>query len=96
MTEEGKSSSFLNRLKDATNTVATRAREEVEELQTKHEISQTYGELGRVTADLVESGAISHPELAARVEKIRALKAKLEAARAASAEPVQPAEPADG
>ena len=78
MEEEGKSS-FLNRLKDATSTVATRAREGVEELQTKHELSQAYGDLGRATADLVESGAVSHPDLAARVEKIRALKAQLEA-----------------
>ena len=83
-------SSFLNRLKDATNTIATRAREEVEELQTKHELSQAYGELGRMTADLIESGAVSHPELASHVEKIRALKAQLEAADA------EPAQPADG
>jgi hypothetical protein len=90
MAEQGKSS-FFDRLKDATSTVATRAREEVEELQTKHELSQAYGELGRVTAGLVESGAVSHPDLAAGVEKIRALKAKLEAA---AAEPTEPAEPA--
>ena len=87
MEEEGKSS-FLNRLKDATSTVATRAREGVEELQTKHELSQAYGDLGRATADLVESGAVSHPDLAERVEKIRALKAQLEAS------PSEPAGPA--
>ena len=78
MEGEGKSS-FMNRLKDATNTVASRAREGVEELQTKHELSQAYGELGRLTAGLVESGAVTHPELAAPVEKIKALKAQLEA-----------------
>jgi hypothetical protein len=90
MADEAKSSSFLDRLKDATSTVATRAREGVEELQTKHELSQTYSELGRVAAKLVESGAISHPELAAHVEKIRALKVQLEAEKA------EPAQPADG
>ena len=78
MEGEGKSS-FMNRLKDATNTVASRAREGVEELQTKHELSQAYGDLGRLTAGLVESGAVTHPELAAAVEKIKALKAQLEA-----------------
>jgi hypothetical protein len=88
METEGKSSSFLNRLKDATSTVATKAKEGVEELQTKHELSQAYGDLGRATADLVESGALSHPDLAERVEKIRALKAQLEAA---SSEPDEPA-----
>jgi hypothetical protein len=93
MADEGKSSSFFDRLKDATSTIATRAREEVDQLQTKHELSQTYGELGRVTATLVESGAISHPELEAHVEKIRTLKAQLEAAQQAEAE--EPAQPAD-
>ena len=86
MEEEGKSS-FLNRLKDATSTVATRAKEGVEELQTKHELSQAYGDLGRATADLVESGAVSHPELTAGVDKIRALKAQLEATQSEPAVP---------
>jgi hypothetical protein len=83
-------SKFMNRLKDATNTVATRAKEGVEELQTKHELSQAYSDLGRKTAELVESGAVSHPELAERVDKIRELKAQLEAKPEAEAEPVQP------
>ena len=38
-------------------TVATRAKEGVEELQTKHELSQAYSDLGRKTADLVDSQA---------------------------------------
>jgi hypothetical protein len=87
------SSSFLNRIKDATNVVATRAREGVEELQTKHELSQAYNDLGRKAADLVESGAISHPDLSERVEKIRALKKELEET---PAEPAEPAEPDAG
>ena len=87
------SPSFLNRLKDATNVVATRAREGVEELQTKHELSQAYNDLGRKAADLVESGAISHPELSERVEKIHALKKELEET---PAEPAEPAEPDAG
>ena len=88
-----KKSSFMDRLKDATATVATRAKEGVEELQTRHELSQAYNDLGRTTAELVESGAISHPDLSARVEKIRELKAQLEAAPAA--EESAPAEPTD-
>jgi hypothetical protein len=90
------SSSFLNRLKDATNVVATRAREGVEELQTKHELSQAYNDLGRKAADLVESGAVSHPELSERVEKIRALKKELEETPAEPAEPAEPAGPDAG
>jgi hypothetical protein len=89
---EGKNKpSFLNKLKDATSVVATKAREGVEDLQTRHELSQAYGDLGRKTAELVESGAVSHPELAERVEKIHALKAELEAK---PDEPAEPAEPA--
>jgi hypothetical protein len=84
------SSSFLDRLKEATGVVATKAREGVEELQTKHELSQAYNDLGRKAADLVESGAVSHPELTERVEKIRALKQQLEEAPAAPAEPAEP------
>lgn len=98
---DGGKPSFLNRLKDATNTLAARAREEVEELQTKHELSQAYGDLGRKTAELVGAGAISHPDLAPLVERIRTLQAQLERAGASaepgapaeSAEPTEPAEP---
>jgi hypothetical protein len=94
---EGESkSSFLNRLKDATSVVATRAREGVEDLQTRHELSQAYGDLGRKTAELVESGAVSHPELAESVEKIKALKAELEAKPDEAAEPAEPTEPTSG
>lgn len=91
--EGEKRSSFMDRLKDATSVVATRAREGVEELQTRHELSQAYGDLGRTAARLVESGDLSHPELAAQVEKIRSLKTQLEAAPGEPGEPVQAPEP---
>lgn len=96
--EGEKRSSFVDRLKDATSVVATRAREGVEELQTRHELSQAYGELGRTTARLVDSGDLAHPELTAVVEKIRTLKAQLEAAPTEPApdEPAQAPDPADG
>jgi|SRR5581483_11738323 len=84
--------SFFDRLKDATNVAATKAREGIEELQTKTELSRTYGELGRKTADLVESGAVSHPELKALVDKVASLKAELEAADAPAAESAPPPE----
>ncbi len=91
MTEESKSSKFLGRLKEATSTVASKAKEGVEELQTKHELSQAYGDLGRKAADLVEAGTISNGELTPLVDKIRELKAQLEAAPATD----EPAAPAD-
>jgi hypothetical protein len=88
--------SFFDRLKDATNVVATRAREGIEDLQTRQELSRAYSDLGRTTVDLVEKGEVTHPELSAAVEKIKALKAELEATEEAdqsAAEPSAPSEP---
>ena len=77
MTEESESKKFLNRLKEATASVTQMTKEGVETLQTKRELSQAYGDLGRTTAELVESGAISHPELTEPVARIGELKAQL-------------------
>ena len=86
MAEESESKKFLDRLKEASVNVAQATREGIETLQTKRELSQTYGELGRTTADLVESGAITHPDLTPLVERIGELKAQLEAEEAEEAE----------
>ena len=90
--EETKEPSFFDRLKDATAVVAAKTKEGVGDLQTKYGLSQAYGELGKKTAELVDSGAVSHPELTERVEKINALKKELEEeeAEATTAEPADP------
>jgi multidrug resistance efflux pump len=75
--EESEGRKFLNRLKEATANVAQMTKEGVETLQVKRELSQAYADLGRTTADLVESGAISHPELTESVTRIDELKAQL-------------------
>jgi len=93
--EEKKEPSFFDRLKDATAVVAAKTKEGVGDLQTKYGLSQAYGELGRKTAELVESGAVSHPELTERVEKINALKKQLEDEEEAAAAGEAPAEPAE-
>ena len=80
MEEESEGKKFLNRLKEATANVAQMTKEGVETLQVKRELSQAYGDLGRKTADLVESGAISDPELTEPVTRIGELKAQLAAA----------------
>jgi hypothetical protein len=77
MAEESESKKLLNRLKEATASVAQMTKEGVETLQVKRELSQAYGDLGRTTADLVESGAVSHPELTEPVARIGELKAQL-------------------
>ena len=53
----------------------------VTSIQTKRSLGQAYTELGEETYQLIESGAITHPQLEAQADKIRALKT-------AEAEPV--------
>jgi multidrug resistance efflux pump len=77
MAEESEGRKFLDRLREATVNVTQMTKEGVESLQTKRELSQAYGDLGRKTAELVESGAISHPDLSALCERIGELQAQL-------------------
>ena len=70
---------FLDKAKQAAEQAAAKAKEGVEEVQTKRELSQAYTELGKSVFGLVEAGDISDPRLDQSVEKIRALQAKLEA-----------------
>ena len=93
--ETTKEPSFFERLKDATAVVAAKTKEGVGDLQTKYGLSQAYGELGKKTAELVDSGAVSHPELTERVEKINALKKELEEEESEAAAAEAPAEPAE-
>lgn len=73
---------LLDKAKAAAETAAAKAKEGVEDVQTKRELSQAYGELGRLAFTLVESGELSNHQLDELVDKIRALEAK------DSAEPV--------
>ena len=65
--------------KEGAEFAAQKAKETGETVQTKREISGAYDELGHKAFELVESGAITHSELTALVEKIRELQTKLEA-----------------
>jgi hypothetical protein len=87
---------FLDKAKAAAEQAATKAKEGVQDVQTKRELGQAYGELGQKTYELVTSGGLSRPELTPLVDKITALKAQDEegepvaatsAASTASAEP---------
>lgn len=64
---------FLDKAKAAAEQAAAKAKEGVEDVQTKRELGQAYGELGKTAFELVESGEISHPRLETIAEKIRAL-----------------------
>jgi hypothetical protein len=79
---------LLDKAKQAAEQAAARAKEGVEEVQTKRELSQAYNELGKSAFELVENGEISDPRLDAGVDKIKTLKAKLEAEGADAEEPV--------
>ena len=69
--------SFFDKAKQAANQAAAKAKEGVEDVQQKRELSQAYGELGKKAFELVDLGAIVHPELDASVAKIRDLNEKL-------------------
>ena len=68
---------LLDRAKQAAEQAATKAKEGVEDVQTKRELNATYGELGTKTFELVDAGDLAKPELDELVAKIRTLKAKL-------------------
>ena len=70
---------FLDKAKAAAETAATKAKEGVEEVQTKRELGQAYDELGKATYALIQSGDVENPSLSAIAEKISSLKAQLEA-----------------
>lgn len=67
---------FLDKAKAAAEQAAAKTKEGVADVQTKRELGQTYGELGKATFELIESGELSHPQLEALAEKIRGLSEK--------------------
>ncbi|HVC87923.1 MAG TPA: hypothetical protein VNC40_10925 [Gaiellaceae bacterium] len=68
---------FLDKAKAAAEQAATKAREGVDDVQTKRELGQAYNELGKTAYELIGSGEIAHARLEASAEKIRTLTEKL-------------------
>lgn len=68
---------FLDKAKAAAEQAAAKAKGGVEDVQLKREIGQAYGDLGKQTFALVESGALAHSELEPTVARIRVLNEKL-------------------
>jgi hypothetical protein len=79
-------SSFLDKVKANVQEAATAAKEGIEELQLKRDLGSAYGDLGRAVFDLVDKGELANPALDAPVERVRSLRAELEAARTKSEE----------
>lgn len=64
---------FLDKAKAAAEQAAVKAKEGVEEVQVKRELSQAYGDLGRAAYRLLNAGEISHPELLPLAERVSQL-----------------------
>jgi hypothetical protein len=69
---------WLDKAKEAAGQAAVKAKEGVDQVQTKLDLSQAYGELGKTTFALIESGELSDTRLDAPAARIRELRAKLE------------------
>ena len=69
---------LLDKVKVAAGRARTKGQEGVATVQTKRKLTQAYGELGRTTYELVQSGELTHPRLSPTVERISAVKAQLE------------------
>jgi hypothetical protein len=64
---------FLDKAKAAAEQAAAKAKEGVDEVQAKRELSQSYNELGKTAFELIEAGEITHPRLTETAAKIREL-----------------------
>jgi hypothetical protein len=84
---------FLDKAKAAAEQAATRAKEGVEEVQTKRNLAHAYEELGRTAFSLIEEGQISHDRMTGLADEIRKIRAEMPAEPAA-APPTATAEPA--
>jgi hypothetical protein len=85
---------IFDKAKAAAEQAAAKAKEGVEDVQVKRELGQAYGELGKTTFELVESGELSHAALEEVVARIRGLNEKAGSGDAAGGAPdlEQPAE----
>ena len=68
---------FMDRAKNVAEKTASKTREGVEDMKAKRELGETYDSLGKLVAELVESGEISNEKLTPLVEKVKALKVEL-------------------
>jgi len=65
---------------------AERAKDEAKDLNIKRQINNEEGQLGSIVVQLFERGELSHAELGPGVERIKALRAELEAKQGGEAD----------
>jgi hypothetical protein len=78
---------LLDKAKAVAEQAAVKAKEGVDDVQTKVALNQAYHELGKVAHELIESGEISHPRLEPATAKIKEQLAKAAPDGGASHEP---------
>lgn len=66
-------------VKSGAEQAATKAQEELERMQTRRELTQAYTDLGEKAFELADRGDLSHAELGALIEHVRALRKDLDA-----------------
>ena len=64
---------FLDKAKAAAEQATAKAKEGVEDVQTKRELSQAYNDLGKTVFELIETGDLSHPRLEPLAARVRTL-----------------------
>lgn len=65
---------FLDKAKSAAETATSKAKEGIDDVQTKRELSQAHDALGKLTYELHNAGEIAHERLDELVSQIRRLK----------------------
>ncbi|HEY7965635.1 MAG TPA: hypothetical protein VID68_01275 [Solirubrobacteraceae bacterium] len=68
---------LLDKVKAGAEQAASTAQKQAQIVATKRELSQAYGDLGKTAYGLVDRGELGHGDLAAGVEHIRELQARL-------------------
>lgn len=81
---------LLDKAKAAAEQAAARAKEGVDDVQTKRELSQAYGDLGKTTYELIAAGDLTDSRLEAGAAKIRGLREKTDGSSAPEAAPDTP------
>ena len=70
---------FLDKAKQAAQEASAKAKEGVADVQTKRDLGKAYTELGEKTYELAERGDLTHPERTSIIDRIRGLKAQIDA-----------------
>jgi hypothetical protein len=65
---------FLDKAKSAAETATAKAKEGIDDVQTKRELGQAYDALGKLTYELHSAGEVAHERLDDLVGQIRRLR----------------------